>query len=639
VFFATMYVCVIFTLTSLSLSASDDIEGSLFSKLDIGHRPGTTALPRIVDAHEVAFRHTDILEEYRNARDECLDRLNTLSATGKFSPSNATDDIDAARLKFYFDFGILLWGFAPSMNCSIHSKCWFGVISCGNFKGDTLHEQYVKANIQYSTQSERVNTIKSSTFDPNQFVKVLPLQLNFTLRALHIIVRIVGREILAPETLLFVVPNSVHGGVGEEIIIAEYSLTIPGDYVIEYMLSSFFPGIMYNYTIHEIQQGLDTLHAETYFDRKSIRSFPIKVTLSGGSRSHEAHMTSQLPYCPNGNHPGRWIVFPEEVARQCGAGSYISSISRLPYLATNYDKIERITRQYTMHALTLKYETVMGSVLKGLKNSSLPDDVRIYYKELVRYAHGNVCLLMYLGINHPYYDNRLELFAPYECRYRIMTPGEGRKCLRDKERTDILFHGDSISRDLFQKVSEQLDLAHVSPEELKRIDHEHLFSTVHNKERLVFSKEGVSCALDSSWNPLDSKWNLGGRLPKVYFDDFSIAHIKDYDMEVLHDKLMTSEWFRVWYDGHNKSTTASVKVRIFMGAKVVWNVYPVHKRNPEVFRRMNALLREFYVNQFNFLEQDEYLYTAAKYDFHDGWHYQGVSRIMSSVIAINLMCS
>jgi hypothetical protein len=51
-----------------------------------------------------------------------------------------------------------------------------------------------------------------------------------------------------------------------------------------------------------------------------------------------------------------------------------------------------------------------------------------------------------------------------------------------------------------------------------------------------------------------------------------------------------------------------------------------------------VILKDLFVNQLHLEELDEYQLTASKLDATDRIHFAGVPRLMSVIIALNLIC-
>jgi hypothetical protein len=117
--------------------------------------------------------------------------------------------------------------------------------------------------------------------------------------------------------------------------------------------------------------------------------------------------------------------------------------------------------------------------------------------------------------------------------------------------------------------------------------------------------------------------------PSIFTIGFSWAHltdlnITDFRQRVSHSKIMAN----IRQDVLPLTET----IKIFQTSTYATKV------SLEPVRRRNTVLRDLFVNQLHFHELDEYQLTATKFEAFDGLHYKGVSRYMSVMISLNLMC-
>lgn len=66
-----------------------------------------------------------------------------------------------------------------------------------------------------------------------------------------------------------------------------------------------------------------------------------------------------------------------------------------------------------------------------VKATHFPPDI-LHFLEISRYAGGSICQLYFTGIAHKGDDGRLQLFAPYDCQYRLYSKKEGLNCLSER---------------------------------------------------------------------------------------------------------------------------------------------------------------------------------------------------------------
>lgn len=98
-----------------------------------------------------------------------------------------------------------------------------------------------------------------------------------------------------------------------------------------------------------------------------------------------------LPICKNGNHPGRWIRVPDDLAMRCQAAAYILR-TKLKTEQQKYDDITAIEDEYLVHAHALNDDFVrfMNEFYKNERevenNSKVYSVKQSYYDILSRYV-------------------------------------------------------------------------------------------------------------------------------------------------------------------------------------------------------------------------------------------------------------
>jgi hypothetical protein len=117
--------------------------------------------------------------------------------------------------------------------------------------------------------------------------------------------------------------------------------------------------------------------------------------------------------------------------------------------------------------------------------------------------------------------------------------------------------------------------------------------------------------------------------PSIFTTGFSWAHLTDLNMTDFQQKLFHSKIVR---NLQQDLLPLTETVKIFQSSTHATKV------SLEPIRRRNKVLRDLFVNQLHFQELDEYQLTATKFEAPDGLHYKGVSRYMSVIISLNLMC-
>lgn len=322
---------------------------------------------------------------------------------------------------------------------------------------------------------------------PFVFIDTIPSFLGWSLRALISQSRVDGREIITPTMKLLTTPLSSRK-VAVEALIGEYVSTIPGSSVIETQILSLYPGLLFNFSALEKQEGKDLLHPVRLFsvnaanisvaDITPATSMPVTFAY-GGLKCATAAATAALPYCRGGANPGRWIKLPASIAEdQCNITATTHAIANI----LNYQGDKRTyririqayknftARYYRKHASVGNYTELWKPVTEVSNNWAT--DYKVYMAELGRYASGPVCSLAFTEPSTALDRDRLSIFAPYMCRYRIFGSGEAQQCLiRSHIARPLIFHGDSVSAMLLHQAQLLLNAPAMSPEEKKKITH------------------------------------------------------------------------------------------------------------------------------------------------------------------------
>jgi hypothetical protein len=354
-----------------------------------------------------------ISEYFKVGKLRCLELLN--------NPEN----ISSIQRDFLNQSGLLFVEFGPITECTTFSKCWFGMLSCGQMKLQSFLQEYdhhVK-HFRFRDGLER---------SPYLPFRRRPAFLGWSMQSLNIQFRIVGPEVLFPEVVYSPVNN---------ILLCHYTLTIPGSYRIEIIPREFYPGVLFNYTMKEKIEGYDLLgqkpqllyrktHVVTSLPMQSSPLFcdPTTKQLRHTPSILSPHLPTPLPYCSKGNHPGRYLRIPVESLEICGAVKLLNQMSTIrkdnlednllstrlewEYLALNQTNHERQLREY---------------FIQQYQNISQPIEERILYRELLRHTDENSSLCPLIVVNDwplilQLLDTRHEIFAPYNCRYRFYSP-------------------------------------------------------------------------------------------------------------------------------------------------------------------------------------------------------------------------
>jgi hypothetical protein len=152
-----------------------------------------------------------------------------------------------------------------------------------------------------------------------------------------------------------------------------------------------------------------------------------------------------------------------------------------------------------------------------------------------------------------------------------------------------------------------------------------------------------------TWDAYDNSVNTihPPLYPPVYLTNVALAHSAAYDLETYTNKISSSPIVKFWRDHYARSSSRSSSssssspiLRIYQSSSAMHG-----KRNVgfqwmnEVFRRQNKVNREIFIDELKFHDFDEWIITASKPDFGDGWHYSSVPLKMNSMILLNMICN
>jgi hypothetical protein len=327
--------------------------------------------------------------------------------------------------QFFRQFGIIFVSFGPMTSCSIHSQCWFGVLSCGSgeFKSNALIPEY---GSEIRKRRFRGIHMESSPYLPDQ---PIPKFLGWSMQSLHFQFRVVGSEIIFPQVLYLRSKN---------ILFCSFTLTLPGSYRIEMIPREFYPGVLFNYTKNEMVEGYHLLGYKALLTTPApqIISFPMEISLKKNNCQFNKKLSNQhlelptpLPFCLNGNHTGRYLTIPIESLHICRAEKFISMIKPLQRQHPPHDilasAIERefIAMDHTKHDQELRRYFID----QYQHNASLSTHSRLHFKELLRHTDEKSSLCSIVVVNNFHMvpgliDTRHEIFAPYQCRYKFYSP-------------------------------------------------------------------------------------------------------------------------------------------------------------------------------------------------------------------------
>ena len=330
--------------------------------------------------------------------------------------------------------GMMIWPFGPMHLCPTYSKCWFGLLSCGNPKLQQMTTHVIGSSV--GNVLDEMNVLNRSDYNISRW----------SIKGLLTLMRVIGSEIVVPEQRYlnlnrFNIPSANGAIVDDDIIIAQYHLTRPRtrSYFselssLEIRLYEFYPIALMNwddvmivdYGIHNFQvvylgwneyrcDGDSSCSLQNTCCGCELESFvhgtPVNVSVPDRSENCLQHLkTQELPICKPGNSnlPGRWIA---------------SSL-----------------RQYGLYC---NGSNSMASNMKENNHRSSLFPSSSWYE-----ASGNPCL-----INSDIADEAEDggqshwFYAPYSCRYNFYTLEESFRCFADKNISHIHVAGDSMSRD------------------------------------------------------------------------------------------------------------------------------------------------------------------------------------------------
>ena len=205
-----------------------------------------SSLPRQVE-YETMLReivpvdHSEelFLQWYERGLSECKDYLATRPFDGNVRTSPIfnmakTDSAGATTCRgnrmLHEVTGLVVWPFGPIRECQTYSRCWFGLLTCGNFDNE-------KFSSLFGSDGSRV----SATFQ------------GWSMGALHVDMSVSGREVVAPRVRHTTFPTPKHlkkasVGPSTSVIVADYVLTVDGaDYTIDLGLMGLYPRTLYRY--------------------------------------------------------------------------------------------------------------------------------------------------------------------------------------------------------------------------------------------------------------------------------------------------------------------------------------------------------------------------------------------------------
>ena len=492
---STIFACLAFSMksyaaypTAVEFRSACDLHTPLASNTSNEVLISRGSLPQKVQTEWLRTSESDIMDWYKKGQAECEAFLSSnASSLGANYPPPYQEKSEIkydeqtkcrGRDMLYSLTGALVWPFGPYENCSTYTRCWFGLLTCGKPKMDSL-------------ASLGRTTILESLHQSQPQAEVPPMS-SWSIRALVIHLRIVGLEIIVPEQRFMSLATGTPGP-NTDVIIAQYVITLPyKNYKLEMRHVELYPSALYQWSTKDIDlHGMETpgniylggsetrcsagvcRHGSTCCgcDEKSyitgtpitinamsgIEKCPNVLSMRGPSEKHhkkagsargaevKADEPSHLPLCEagGGSLPGRWIM---------------SSHSRLEHLS---DSAPACPRNVT--------STAFDQVPKGTKaahDNSSKSSHRHHTGSWFE-ASGDPCIVQNKEAEE--IGEKSWFFAPYECRYHFYKKQELQHCMNVQNITHIHFHGDSMSRDLFVYVANYLGVPTVTEAELKHL--------------------------------------------------------------------------------------------------------------------------------------------------------------------------
>jgi hypothetical protein len=373
----------------------------------------TTVLPRPLPATRGPSQET-IQDWYDKGIKECKEYLQVVS---KLNHTQVAEERDNSF--FYKLTGLLLWSFGPVSQCPTHSKCWFGIMTCGNFQAQRVVDFYKERRVWKLPKAKPVPVMPHRMPDFDQW----------SMKALHIHTHIKDIESFVPEMFYTSFVHSVSGSV-VDVQIAEYTLTIPGFYHIEAWLLGFYMGKLFKFTESEVNRGVeDLLHIpfssvrfvtpitycedcktclNPYFECCKCLSqtflvnapFPMTSTYGGHKCGKNGHIPvtnlslahkqlknldqSMLPLCKRGDHVGRYLIIPDEVTKRCKVQAVLEKIEQSGGGFEDNGNVMAKFMKYHWTSESFDGDLIWAPVTEGIRDESLPLETRLHYAELNR---------------------------------------------------------------------------------------------------------------------------------------------------------------------------------------------------------------------------------------------------------------
>ena len=211
--------------------------------------------------------------------------------------------------------GVMVWAFGPKASCPTYHKCWFGMLTCGDLKVGALsklsHDQ-ILSQFQRAVAGDKRDSAR------NTATNTLPRRTTeWSIKALYMYTRIIGNEIVVPTQKYFSLKD---GADDVDVIIAQYTLTVPGTTSLEIRHHELYPSVLYDWTPMQVEEYGMPVAANIFLggieerckpftrcqlkncccgcDEKSfVQGTPLAVDVPNGENKCPAARTQALPLC------------------------------------------------------------------------------------------------------------------------------------------------------------------------------------------------------------------------------------------------------------------------------------------------------------------------------------------------------
>ena len=320
----------------------------------------------------------------------------------------------------------------------------------------------------------------------------------------------------------------------------------------------------------------------------------------------------ELPFCPNGNHPGRWLVVPSSLTMWCNNSGHGN---------------QRISEQEWRDILHREAELHADS-------SSIS-----YFKEVQSYLNGNICSMFAVDVDTSDEDLKLEsrhaMFAPFTCKYKLYWPEEAMTCLRERV-SPLLLTGDSLTRNLYVTILNKLRVSTLSSAEAKK-------KTNVKKERAFNSERNnvsVGFLMQNPWQGTDvHRLISSGKVEraKVVVSDFGFLHNQRASIRSFEFALRSSILYTFW---QNISLVSRMSKKMILQKPGYFQSLMTGMKTAELAHRLGVVIEQIARGELGFTHVlDAKLFGAAQLELRDGLHLYGLNQMTEFMILMNLLCN